>query len=123
MKNIFNYLLPVVFLLPAVAAAQGESFGEVDSFIQDASGFINNTLIPILIAASFLIFIWGLVQFFLIAKDDNKDAKQKGKDLMLWGIFAFVIIVSIWGIVALISGGLNLNDENLNNRPIAPTSR
>ena len=122
MKKILNYLLPAVFLLPVVASAQ-DSFGEVDTFFNDASSFINDTLIPILIAVSFLIFIWGLVQFFLIAKDDNKEAKQKGKDLMLWGVFAFVIIVSVWGIVALISGGLGLNDSTLQNVPGTPGSR
>lgn len=124
MKNIFNYILPVLFLLPVIAGAQ-ESFGDVDNFINDAARFINNTLIPILLAVSFLIFLWGLVQFFLVAGDDNSDAKKKGKNLIIWGVFAFVIIVSIWGIVALISNGLNFrNTDSLESRPLAPgTSR
>ena len=121
MKNIFNYIIPTALLLPVFALAQDQGFNEVDDFVQDAGAFINDTLIPILLAVAFLLFIWGLVQFFLVAGDDNSEAKAKGKSLMLWGIFAFVIIVSIWGIVELIANGLNLGNKESITPPRGPT--
>ena len=118
MKKIFSYsFLPSLMLLPVVAKAQ---FGGIDTFFTDAAGFINNTLIPILLAIAFLVFIIGAVRFFLLAGDGNEEGKKKGRSLMLAGIIGFVVIVSIWGIVALIANGLGLNDDTLNNIPNTP---
>ena len=40
---------------------------------------------------------------------------------MIWGIAAFVVIVSIWGLVSLIAGGLGLEGQDLRNVPDTPT--
>ena len=116
MKNIFNYILPAILLLPVVASAQ---FGDVNRFFDDAMGLINDFLIPLLLAVSFLLFIWGLMQYFFIT-DDSGDNKKKGRDLMIWGIFAFVIIVSILGIVELIANGLGLSGGDPAKPPSVP---
>lgn len=118
MKNIFNYILPVVMLVPGVALAQ---FGEIDTFVNETSSFINDYIIPFLLAIAFLVFIVGVAQMFFVANDDNSDAKSQGKSLILWGIIAFVVIVSIWGIVTLISNGLGLSGQDLQNVPNTPS--
>lgn len=120
MKNILNYIIPSVLLMPAIAQAQ---FGGIDTFFAGMTSFIDSILIPILLALSFLLFIYGVVQFFFIAGDDNTDAKKTGKQLMLWGIIAFVVIVSIWGIVNLIAGGLGFQEQNLQYEIETPTTR
>lgn len=118
MKNFFSYaVVPTLVLMPVVAFAR---FEEIRTFFQGMTRFIQETLIPLLLAIAFLVFIIGAVRFFLLAKEDA-DGRDKGKQLMLWGIIAFVIIVSIWGIVALISNGLGFDRENLRNVPDAPT--
>ncbi len=120
MKKILALsFLPTILLTPLLAAAQ---FGDVDLFVIEIGLFINSTLIPILLAVAFLVFIVGAVRFFLLAGDEYDDNKKKGKSLMLYGIIGFVLIVSIWGIVRLFSDGLGLQDDNLDNVPFAPTS-
>lgn len=106
-------LLP---LIPVVALAQ--EFGEIDTFFGKITTFINNTLIPLVFAVALLMFIWGMFWYF-IAKNDTD--KEKGKSLAIWAIVAFVLMVSIWGIVNLIAGGLGFSGETVQNIPTAPT--
>ena len=120
MYKILNYVVPGVLLLPLAVQAQ---FGEVDTFITDTSGFINDILIPILLAVAFLVFIIGVARYFLAAGEDTEGSRKQGKSLMLWGVFAFVVIVSIWGIVTLIANGLDLDSEKLKSVPKPPTGR
>lgn len=119
MKRFLSYLtLPALLVMPMVAAAQ---FGEVDTFIKDFSGFINDTLIPVILAIAFLVFVYGAIKFFFWDTGDDYDSnKEKGKKLMLYGVAGFVLIVSIWGIVGLIAGGLNLKQDSLEGKTPEP---
>jgi membrane protease YdiL (CAAX protease family) len=119
MKKFLGYaVIPSLVLLPLVALAQ--QFGKVDGFFQDAGKFINDTLIPIILAIAFLIFIIGAVRFFLLAGKDNEDGQKNGKNLMLWGIIGFVLIVSIWGIITVIAEGLGFAGKDLEGIPDTP---
>jgi len=122
MKKIVT-LLPVTMLalMPFTALAAEENFGKLGTFVREIGGFINATLIPILLALAFLVFIVGAVRFFLLAGKDNAEAQKKGKSLMLYGLLAFVLIISIWGIVNLIANGLGFtNKEGDVKIPAAP---
>ena len=62
---------------------------------------IVNTLVPLFIALALLFFIWGLVTFILAAGDEA--ARAEGRSKMIWGIIALFVIVSVWGLVALLN--------------------
>lgn len=54
--------------------------------------------VPVLTSLAFLIFLWGLVKFiFRIGGDET--AVKDGKKLMLWGIIALFILVSLNAII------------------------
>lgn len=105
-----------LFLLPVVASAQ---FGEVDSFIGNITSFINNVVIPLIFAIALVVFMWGIFQLF-IAK--NAEQAEDGKKLAFYAVIGFVLMVSIWGIVNLIAGGLGFSGEQIENIPNVPTS-
>lgn len=63
--------------------------------------FFNATVIPLLVSATFLIFLWGIVQYFFIKKDDPK-ARAEGVQFMLWGVISFTVIISMWGFVTIL---------------------
>ena len=46
-------------------------------------------------------FIWGVIQYFLNA--ENEEKRKKGKSFMLWGIIALFVMVSVWGLVGVLS--------------------
>ena len=58
------------------------------------------TLVPILLGIALVVFVWGLVVF--IAQSGNDQAREVGKQRMIWGLVALFIIVSVWGIVLLL---------------------
>lgn len=123
MKNIFNYIIPVFLFTPMVAAAQFAAGDDgIDTFFSGANELINGYLITGLLALAFLMFIIGIAQyFFLGGGGENADDRKKGRTLMIWGIIAFVVIVSVWGLVGLIAGGLGLEGQDLDNVPDTPT--
>ncbi len=63
-----------------------------------------------MLAIAFFIFLWNAVQYFII-QGDSEEGQTKAKSLALWSISAFVIIVSLWGIVNLIQTGLGLDNS------------
>ncbi|MEZ4200646.1 MAG: pilin [Candidatus Paceibacterota bacterium] len=105
--------------LPAVALAQ---FGDINTFFGKITTFINDILIPLIFALALLMFIWGMFRFF-IAGGHDEDAREKGKNLMLYAVVGFVLMVSIFGIVNLIANGLGFSkQQDINNIPNVPTS-
>jgi hypothetical protein len=115
-------LLPLAAFTPLFALAQGTEFGEISSFFGNILGFINNTLVPLVFAIAFLVFIYGVFQYFILgAGDEGK--RETGRAYMLYGIIGFVVMVSIWGIVNLLSEGLGFRDEELQEIPNVPDQR
>jgi hypothetical protein len=76
--------------------------------------FFDDVIVPFLIALAFLFFIWNVARYFIIGGANSED-QEKAKSLALWGIVAFVVIISILGIVNLLSSSLGFN-----NTPILP---
>ena len=74
--------------------------------IQSIGGLVSS-LIGIVIALALLAFFWGLAKFIFNVSGDEK-AVQEGKRIMLCGIIALFVMVSVWGIVRFIQGELNL---------------
>jgi hypothetical protein len=99
---MYSKILPIlaVFATPAFAFAESPDFSYLDDAVTSI-GLLVGKLIPILIALGLLFFIWGLVQFIMAGGDDA--AKEKGKSHMVWGIIALFVMISVWGIVGLLS--------------------
>ena len=99
----------VLFVSPLLVAAQigpaGGNFGEVDTFFLRVLAFIDTILVPLIFALALLVFIYGMFKYFVLG-GGNAEEQEKGKQLALWAIIGFVLMVSIWGIVNIIAGGL-----------------
>lgn len=68
-------------------------------------GFINSILVPLLLAVALLVFVWGIVKSFFLEGDKGREA---GRMLILYGIIGFVVILSVWGLVALLANTFGL---------------
>ena len=105
-------LIPLVALMPLFASATSHAIGQfsgVSVLFGNFTNFINNALVPFIFAIALIVFIWGVFQTFILG-GDNEEKQEKGKKLMLYAIIGFVVMISIWGIVNLIAGGLGLNE-------------
>jgi len=75
-----------------------------------------NLLVPLVFAIAFIVFLWGIFQFFF-AKAGDAEARQKGRQFVMWGIIAFAIMISVWGLTNLVVSSLGLES---NSRPDLP---
>jgi len=96
MKKYFPAVISSSLLLPLIAFAQPSDVPELLNLLFN----IVRALIPIVVGASLLFFFWGLARF--IWASGNEVDKEKGKDLMIWGIIALFVMISVWGIVLLL---------------------
>ena len=87
----------------------------IQTFLANILIFLNKTLVPFILAIAFFIFIWNAARYFIL-EGENEESQTKAKSLALWSVSAFVVIVSFWGIVNMIVGGLNLGAM----QPITP---
>jgi len=82
----------------------------VPNIIISLSYFLNNVLIPFLFAVALLLFLVNAARYFIIggASEENR---KKARNLAVYGIAAFVFLVSLWGIVNTVVSGLGIDSE------------
>jgi len=97
--------------LPFTVHAQSFNGNVLGSYLSGFIDFINAFLIPFIWAIAFIVFIWGVFQYF-IAGGANEEQRDKGKQLVFWGVIAFVVMTSLWGIVNLFVNTLDFRGEN-----------
>lgn len=73
---------------------------------------INNVLVPVLFAVAFIVFLWGAFDTFILGHQ-SEEVKEKGKNLMLWGLIGFFVMVSVWGLVNLLTGSIQLTGQSV----------
>ncbi|MBP6924046.1 MAG: hypothetical protein KBC62_00125 [Candidatus Pacebacteria bacterium] len=127
MKRIIYTLSSSALLMAPFAHAQitspGGGGGEFQELLKNILDFTNTVLIPFIIGIGFLVFVWGMFQYF-IAGGANDDKKEKGKSLMIYATLGFVLIIVFWGIVNLLTSSLFSNSDitGPNNVPTVPNT-
>ncbi len=82
-----------VLALPLVASAQ------TIQGVLNTVGSIINILVVLAIGVAILVFFWGLIVYLVKVGEE----KHKGLQIMLYGIVAIFVMVSIWGLVRLLN--------------------
>jgi len=96
MKKHLKYSAIGLSLLPLVAVAQET----IDTALQTISGILTDTIIPLLIVIATVIFLWGVVQYVTAGGDEER--LKNGRNLMIFGIIALAVMISVWGIAKLL---------------------
>jgi len=73
--------------------------------------FINYVLLPFIFALAFLFFIWNAFRYFILGAN-SEEGREKAGRLALYSILAFVLMVSIWGIVNMLVNGFGIDRDN-----------
>lgn len=95
-------ILAALAFAPAIASAQ--ALGNIEGLLRSVGRLIDIAL-PIVVALALLAFFWGLVKFIF----GGDDAKKEGQSLMIWGLVALFIMVSVWGIIRFAGNALGVN--------------
>jgi len=94
MKN-YKFLIFTLFLSPVFAFAT-DDFAGVLQIGQD----LIKGLFPILVTLAVIYFLWGVIKYIRLS--DNPEERTKGRDLMIHGIIAIAVMVSLWGLVDIL---------------------
>jgi hypothetical protein len=108
--DMMKYYVVTLLLFPSITLAQTGTTGSLQSLLVGIGGFLNNIIIPFLLAIAFIVFIVNVVRFFII-ESTTDEGKKNAKNLAIYGVGAFVFILSFWGITNLLVKGLGFDTE------------
>ncbi len=107
MKKI---LILITILFPTFASAQ--QLRDIND-VAKKSVNIGNLIVELAISLAVLFIIVNVVRY-LIAGSDDEEARKKGGDAILYGVIGLFAILSIWGMVFLLTNTFRFSD---NQRP------
>ncbi len=84
--------------------------GEVSNIMGRFEAYIINPAILVVFALGFLLFVYGLVEFLWNLNEGGDNTE--GKKHMLWGIVGMLIMVSVYGLLALLDNTFGLDFRN-----------
>lgn len=97
-------LLPALLALMSVCVplfAHAQSLSYINDFLNQVDFAIRLYLVPLLLALAVVLFIWGVIKYFIYgAADEN--ARATGRIYMIYALIGLTAIVAVWGFVNLL---------------------
>jgi len=72
--------------------------------------YIVNPLLLVVFALGFFMFVYGLVEFLWKLNEGGENSE--GKKHMVWGIVGMLIMVSVYGILDVVTGTFGIDYRN-----------
>ena len=94
----------------------GINISVIQPYADSIKNIINHVLMPVFMAIAFIVFLWGIFKYFIWGAENDTE-KAEGRKFAMWGIIGFVIILSVWGLVNIVTGALALPNNNAPNPP------
>lgn len=118
MKKGLKFILAgAAGMLPFAAFAQ-EAKGVID--ILNIISNIINAIIPFVVGLAVLVIIWGIFGYITGAGDEEK--RGEAKQYIIWGIIGVFVMLSIWGLVAILQNTFNIQRQGPTDFPTVPLS-
>lgn len=96
---------------------QATDFSDVGKLINNFNKNIVQNLVTLLSGAALVLFLWGLVRFIYDRAHGDEKNLERDKKGILWGLIALFVLVSVWGIIKMFQGFLDINGDNNINIP------
>lgn len=69
---------------------------------------ISSVIIPLLVSLAIMVFIYGVITYIISADDEEK--RKVGRSYILYGIIGIFVIVSVWGLVNILSNTFGISN-------------
>ena len=89
---------------------RGIGLGSIEGIICKI-GDILNLIVPILIVLGVIYFVWGIISYVI---SDDEEAKTSGRNRIIAGIIGLAVIVSVWGLVRILTNTFGISTTNQN---------
>ncbi len=106
MKKIIAF---IALITPTSAFAQTNTITDVNSLSSKIIG-IFNTAVYILVALAVVFIVWNVVMVLIRGSDPVK--KTEALQNIGWGVLGLFVIVSIWGLVNILTGTFKTTPTN-----------
>ncbi len=94
-------ILGIVAFVPLTALAVCTGDGDLCGVVQAFGTIVTNT-VPIAASLALLAFFWGLAIYLFNFGEGKEDKQKQGRNLMIYGILAIFVMVSVFGIAQLL---------------------
>lgn len=114
-KMLYAGASVIAYAFPVLAFAQAEPSASYWMKAVSGVGNVINAIIPVMVALGVVYFLYGVFTYMTAGDDDKKTA---AKSKILYGIIGIFVMVSIWGLVNLLTQttGVQNNAINLEER-------
>jgi len=109
-----KFILGLLAVSPVLASAQDL---EGLTTLLDSIGRLVDLALPIVVGLALLGFFYGLAKFIFSASDPDK--QKEGRSIMIWGVVALFVMVSVWGLVNFLGNSLDIDQGDAS--PDVPT--
>lgn len=90
---------------------------ELDQVLLKINYYIINPIIRVMFAIAFIVFVYGIIEYVL--KKDSVNAKEQGRQHMMWGLIGLAIMSSVFFIIRILVTTFGLDevevDESTNS--------
>lgn len=97
------YVITLFTLLPHLVFGAGAP-SDFKGFVAMLIDLID-LLVILTFTLTFIAFLWGVVKGWII-NGESTEGVESGKKVVIVGIIAFVIMISIWGILTMLQSSL-----------------
>ena len=105
MKTTIKKIIPFGFIAMPFVAGAVSNVNDIFALAESILG----KLAPMLVAIAVIILLVAILGYIKAGGDEDK--KKTYKDLMIYGIIGLFVMVSVWGLVSILSGTFNLNND------------
>ena len=102
--NIKKIIISFVGLVPVFCLAISTPTSIAD-FVKSINCLALD-VVPVIVLLAFIIFITGLVGY--VGSGDNEEKRDQGRNVMIYGMIGFFVMVSIWGILGIVTNSYGL---------------
>ena len=94
----------LLFVTPSVTIA-----ADTLNDIEEAALDVLNAIIPLFITLAVVFFLWSVLKY--VNSGDNAEKRTQARALMIHGIIAIFVMISLWGFVNILVDTLNLKES------------
>ncbi|MBP9856177.1 MAG: hypothetical protein KBC48_02665 [Candidatus Pacebacteria bacterium] len=114
-----RWILPYALTaLPVLALAQ---FGNLEQSFETIIDLINSIIIPLIVGIAGVYFMIGVIKY--VTSGDSEEGRKGARNMMIWGIIALFVMISVWGLVNILIDTFNFSENTIrpSDLPEIPT--
>ena len=109
MKNIYTKILTAALILtPNISFAEGKTLKDLALLVTQ---YLDIAL-ALIIGLAVVTFVWNVYIYFFTEKDKTEAAKY-----VMYSIIGFFVILSFWGMVAILTNSIELDNQRPSTVP------